>query len=194
MTHFPILIKGVCVDPILRELEENYDLWNQKTERREADLSPHREAPDIWVRYNDHSKSGPNFNDEHIPVWYPAWERLPQLRPIVFGLMRAFEGEIMGGVLITKVPSGKKIYPHTDGGWHVDYYEKFYVQLSGSPGCEFCCLDESTGETERFTPMAGDVYHFDNRKTHWVDNDSDADRITLIVCIRTDFFRRKKCS
>lgn len=192
MTHFPILLNSACVGPILHELEANSDLWNEKAERREGDSSPHREAPDIWVRYNDHNKFGPNFNDEHIPVWYPAWERLPALRPLIFGLMQIFEGEMLGGVLITKVPAGKKIYPHIDAGWHVDYYEKFYVQLTGATGCDFCC--EYGNEVERFTPMAGDVYHFDNRKTHWVDNNSDVDRITLIVCIRTDVFRRQKCS
>lgn len=194
MTHFPILIKGANVGPLLKELEANPDLWNTKKDRREIDNSPHRDAPDIWVRYNDHKNVGPNFNDEHVPVWYQAWNQLPALRPLVFGLMQIFEGEMIGGVLITKVPAGKKIYPHRDDGWHVDYHEKFYVQLTGAAGCEFCCLDDDTGETEHFTPIQGDVYHFDNRKMHWVNNDSNVDRMTLIVCIRTDFFRRKKCS
>ena len=33
-------------------------------------------------------------------------------------------------------------------------------------------------------PLPGDIYTFDNARRHWVTNDSDEDRITLIVCVR----------
>lgn len=192
MTHFPILSENVCVAPIFDALLANPDLWNSKEGRKDLENSPHKEAPDIWLRYNDYSefeKDRNSFNDEHIPVWYDAWNKLPQLRPVVFGLMAAFEGEMLGGVLITKVPAGKKVYPHVDDGWHVQYYDKFYIQIQGAKGCDFCCQED--GEIERFNPKTGQLYMFDNRKMHWVDNDSDVDRITLIVCIRTQVFGRK---
>ena len=42
------------------------------------------------------------------------------------------------------------------------------------------------GVLEELTPLPGEIHHFDNRKPHWVQNDSGHDRMTLIVCIRTD--------
>ena len=190
MTQFKVLYQ-TDVSPICDALERNPDLWNCIIDRRRDD-SPHREAPDIWVRYNDYSRIADreHFNDEHIPVWYPAWDRLPELKPVIFDLMSRVDGEILGGVLITKVPAGKKVYPHVDLGWHVDYYDKFYIQLAGSDGCDFFCENED-GQVEQFCPKTGEVYLFDNRFKHWVTNDSEFDRMTLIVCIRTQMFGRK---
>lgn len=189
MTNFPVLFENVMVDPLLTALEMNPDLWSS-LEGRRGKNGPHREAPDIWVRYNDYSKIHDisHFNDEHFSVWYPAFEKLPELKSIIFNLMSWVQGEVLGGVLITKVPAGKKIYPHVDEGWHVNYYDKFYVQLSGADACTFCCNDN--GNIESFSPKKGEVYLFDNRKEHWVINDSNIDRITLIVCIRTKMFGR----
>lgn len=192
MDNFHIINSGIDVSPLLNQLVANDDLWGSVCDRRRENIdSPHLEAPDIWVRYNDYARLADRerFNDEHVPVWYPAWDRLPALKPIIFDLMAFVQGEMLGGVLITKVPAGKKVLPHVDRGWHVDYYDKFYVQIAGADGCEFCC--ESDGIEDRFTPKAGDIYLFDNRKKHWVDNNSPVDRITLIVCIRTQMFGRK---
>lgn len=192
MNHFHVLFKNCDVVPIVSALDRHPVLWNQIKDRSDFADSPHRETSDIWVRYNDFEnlhKNPETFNDPHIPVWYPAWEKLPELKPIIFALMKELEGEMIGCVLITKVPAGKKVYPHVDKGWHVEYYEKIYIQLQGSEGCDFCC--EENGEVEKFTPQTGQIYLFDNRKTHWVENNSNVDRMTLIVCIRTQKFGRK---
>lgn len=190
MTQFKVLYE-TDTSELCAALERNSDLWNSINNRTLSD-SPHRDAPDIWVRYNAYSNLKENpatFNDPHIPVWYPAWGRLPELKPIVFDLMNFVQGEILGGVLITKVPAGKKVYPHNDYGWHVSYYDKFYIQLDGANGCNFC-VENADGSIEKFCPKKNQVYLFDNRLKHWVDNDSDTDRITLIVCIRTQMFGR----
>jgi hypothetical protein len=191
LRHFAKIADGVAVIPLLGELERRRDLWDAHNTRRIVAGSPHREMSDIWVRYNDIARLDPKrpsaFNDEHVSVWYPAWSALPALRPIVFNLMAMVEGEMLGGVLITRIPAGGRIVPHRDAGWHVDYYEKLYVSLQNDPGAAFFCRHEDT--TEALHPKPGEVWLFDNRKLHWVENDSATDRITLIVCIRTDRFR-----
>ena len=85
---------------------------------------------------------------------------------------------MLGGVLITRIPPGMGIDPHTDHGWHVEYYDKFYLSLKSAPGATFHRADEV------INPKPGDLYHFDNRLEHSVRNDSNQDRITLITCIR----------
>jgi aspartyl/asparaginyl beta-hydroxylase (cupin superfamily) len=92
--------------------------------------------------------------------------------------MRKVGGKQLGGVLITRIPSGGEVQPHVDHGWHAGHYEKFAVQLRGNQEQAFCFEDAE------LRPEPGDLYTFDNARLHWVTNDSDSERITLIVCIR----------
>lgn len=188
--HFQLIASGVDVSGVNAELDAHPELWDAFTLRKTAPGTPHSRMSDIWVRYNDvqpflDAGDFRAFNDRHVPIWYPAWNAMPSLRPIVMGLMAAVQGEMLGGVLITRIPPGEGIAPHVDKGWHVDYYDKFYVSLKAATGAKF------HHEGEFIEPAVGDIWLIDNRKTHWVTNDSDQDRITLIVCIRTEMFERK---
>lgn len=192
MKHFRKILERVDVAPLLTQIESHPELWNQHGARKGEAGSPHRAAPDIWVRYNPIDRLGADrrqFNDEHVPAWYPAWRALPALRPIIFRLMAEVEGEMLGGVLITKVPAYTAIDWHVDSGWHVDYFDKLYLSLKAPPGARFEC--DAGGVYESLVPRAGDVWLFDNRKPHAVVNDGPDDRVTLIVCIRTSRFGRQ---
>ena len=170
-------IKDVDVSQLVAQIDAHSELWNQYGYRK--NMAPHSAMSDIWVRYNDIKNMGPAFNHEHDSVWYPAYQELPALKDIIFPLMGEVEGERLGGVLITRIPPGCDIKPHVDRGWHVDYYDKFYVSLKSEQGANFYCGDEV------LNPKAGEVWRFDNRALHWVENRSNDDRMTLIVCIRT---------
>ena len=188
MIYFQKLPYQVDVRAINRQLAEHPELWGRFGWRKDCG-KVHSEMTDIWVRYNDIAKFerfDSRFNAEHVPVWYPAWEKVPALKPVVFDLMARVQGEMLGGVLITRIPPGGKIAPHEDKGWHVEYYDKFYISLNSAPGATFHCGDEV------INPEVGDCWRFDNRREHWVNNDSDQDRITLIVCIRTEFFKNER--
>lgn len=192
LRHFLKIRDGVNVETLNAELAARPGMWDINPLRKSLGDKPHARMSDIWVRYNDFAKYNPEkpaaFNDEHVPVWYPAWDHLAALKPIVHGLMTAVEGEMLGGVLITRIPPGEGIGRHVDRGWHVEYYDKFYVTLKSSPGADFVC--EHDGVTERLNPKPGEIWLFDNRKPHWVENNSMEDRVTLIVCIRTEMFGR----
>ena len=177
---------------VLTELASHPDLWDRHSIRKTSPGSPHTRMSDIWVRYNDSepfeaSGNWKGFNDLHIPVWYEAWEQLPSLKPILFRLMAKVQGEMLGGVLITRIPPGGRIDPHRDDSWHVRYFDKFYLSLQSGQGADFCCIADTV--TERLNPKPGEIWRFDNKKLHWVENNSDEDRITLIVCIRTEKFK-----
>lgn len=188
MIHFQRVMEGVAVQPLIEALERQPDLWDAHRLRKDAPGSPHCRMSDVWIRYNAIERLDPEnpaaFNEEHIPVWYPAYAALPELRPILFGLMAAAEGEMLGGVLITRIPPGEGIGLHADNSWHVQYYpDKFYLTLQNATGSVFGCRHR--GAEELLCPHPGEIWRFDNRKLHWVENQSNEDRITLIVCIRT---------
>lgn len=70
------------------------------------------------------------------------------------------------------------MHPHVDTGWHAGFYEKAAIQIKGDARQAFHFDDAS------LSALDGESYAFDNSKLHWVTNDSDRERITLIVCMR----------
>lgn len=185
--HFLRVANMLPVAPLVALLEAHPELWGQFGWRKTIAGGPHAQMTDIWVRYNAYSKLGPGFNDEHDGLWYPAYDVLqPAIQPLISSLMALVDGERLGGVLITRIPPGAGIGKHRDAGWHVEYYDKFYVSLKSGPGAKFICHE---GEDDVLEPEVGECWRFDNRLPHSVQNDSAEDRITLIVCIRTEKYR-----
>ena len=176
-TSFRRVAEGLPVAPVARALEANPALWGEHGMRKAT--YAHGGMTDIWVRYNAVENLGPAFNDRHVPVWYPAAASLP-VAPIWRALMALTGGEMLGGILITKVQPGGEIKPHVDAGWHAGYFSKFYVALQNEPGAVFGWSD---GELHA---RAGEAYWFRNDRPHWVKNASAADRLAMIVCIRTE--------
>lgn len=174
------IASGMNVLPLQMEIYRNPQLWNKYTYRTDSDTSPHVEVSDIWVRYAPVEDAAKHM-DMHDSVWYEASDLLPTARALAMQLMAMVGGERLGGILITKIPPHHMVKPHTDRpGWHAEYYEKYAIQVCGNQAQAFCFKDEE------FRANAGDVYWFDNGQEHWVINESDEDRITMIVCIKHD--------
>lgn len=195
VSPFRQLERGVDVSFAMEQINRHPELWGQVPFRTIAPGTPHRDVTDIWLRYNDYTpfqKKGnfKKFNDKHIPVWYPAWRTLTALHPLVHNIAGKAWAEMIGGVLLTKLVPGAAIDKHVDHGWHVDYYDKLYLTLQSAPGAVFGA--EVDGIVHESSPATGDLVRFDNRVPHWVRNDSDVDRITLIICVRTEVFRQKE--
>lgn len=186
MTNLLRIAQGIDTTPTLLALYQQPELWNVHQERKTTEGTPHGAMSDIWLRYNDatsYREKGDftGFNDPHDAVYYPAWYKLPQVRPIVYGLMARVEAARLGGVLITRVPAGKIVDPHIDTGWHAEYYNtKAYVVLQTNPKCV------NRAEDETAVMAQGDVWLFDNTKMHSTENYGDEDRMTLIVCMRCE--------
>lgn len=187
MSHFDLIANGLDVAPIIRQLDMRPGLWNWYHNRRSGD-SPHRETSDIWVRYRDNSDlHGPeDFRGPHLSTFYQAWQFLPAMHDLVYDLSARVRSVHMGGILITRIPPGCQVYPHHDRGtWHAEYHNcKIYVPLRADVGCINFCGEGETEEAQYMRP--GEAWRFDNLVTHSVFNGSLADRITLILCFRTE--------
>jgi hypothetical protein len=172
------------VASLVSEIHAHPELWNDFDLRTNHPQSPHRELSDIFVRYNareNFTGDRQAFNGPHVPVWWPAADLLPSARKIAMQLMRELNGDELGMVLITKIPAHTQCYPHTDNGHHAGRYDKYAVQLASAERQFF----EVDGV--RLSAKPGEVYFFDNSRLHRVVNDSDEDRMSLIVCIRNRF-------
>lgn len=182
-------IANVDITQILLQLKRNPQLWNTYKNRTEHPSSPHYNLEDIWVRFRDMSQydggDWQEFNGEHRSEWLEAADKLPAVKDLAFQLMTTVRGEELGGILITKIPPNGLCKPHIDTTWHSQYYDKYAVQLESHPNQAFCFE-----EGEHSSPP-GEVYWFNNNVLHWVRNNSPVDRITLIICIKSD--RRFLC-
>lgn len=172
-----LLASSFHVAPILWALQCNPHLWNENTARTAGPASPHHGLDDIWARFGDPARA--NDGAAHDSVWYPASELLG-IQQMCHDLMHMVRGVELGGVLITRIPPGARVLPHIDPGWHARRYDKFAVQITSAPGQTF------SFEGESLETRPGDVFWFDNQHLHWVDNPTQYDRITMIVCIRKE--------
>lgn len=178
MRNFQKIGEGIDVFPIVHALQRQPDLWDQHTLRTTHPGTAHSEVSDVLVWFNDLTNPEAVANDREV-IPFPAWARLPQLRPIVFNLMRAVEGVQLGRVIVTRLPPGKTIAAHVDGGAPAEWYERYQIALQSLPGVLFSAGNETVHM------KTGDCWHFDNQQLHSVVNNSADDRLALIVDIRT---------
>jgi len=181
MSRFVQLASGIDVVPVLLDLNRAADLWDQNPERRLYPGTPHSAMRDVTVRYMlEADVSMETRRLEHRNVFWPAWHRLPALRPMVFALMTRVQAVELGSILITKLPPGKMIEPHSDkGNWAPEYYNtKCHITLAGSALVR--CEDDAA------TFGAGSIWTFDNLLTHSIENVGLCDRIVAIVSMRCE--------
>src|ERR1700740_1361185 len=176
MDNFFRLAKGVNVAPLLVAISRQPELWDQNIIRAKHPNTAHSAVSDIWLMFNE---VGDGVANDIIVKPYPAFEKLSQARPFIFDLMRTVEGVTLGRVIITKLPPGKKITPHVDGGAPATYFTRYQLVLQSLPGALFTIGDE----TVNFE--SGEVWLIDNKKEHSVVNNSRDDRIVMIVDIRS---------
>lgn len=179
MKPYNKIYSGLDVKPAAQELKKNDFLFGEFNARKEAGPI-HADMSDIWVRYGDISKmietgDYSKIADCHDSIWL---KDLPEVKKICFDVMSLVDGERLGGVLITKLPPNGEIKPHTDSGWHAEYYDKYFISIQNDKGAIFG-FDNGVIE-----PDLGDVWAFDNSHNHWVKNNSKTDRIAMIVCIK----------
>lgn len=186
MKNFFKLAEGVDPAPLLHQITLQPQLWNANRLRKDYPGSPHAQASDIWLSFQperdqeeivDAAFRGFDI-DEHECQLFDGWWRLPAARTMIFALMRQVEGLRLGRVVITKLPPGGQIFAHADGGSPATYYERHQIALQCRPGVTFTCGDEALEQ------RTGDVIWFDNTQVHSVVNNSDDDRIVMIVDVR----------
>jgi mannose-6-phosphate isomerase-like protein (cupin superfamily) len=179
--RFVQIATGIDVLPVMLELHRAEHLWDRDPERRLYPNTPHAEMVDIVVRYMPEADVTMEARRaEHRNVFWPAWHTLPSLRPVVLDLMRRVSATELGSILITRLPPGGKILPHSDrGSWAPEYYNcKCHLTLAGT------ALVRCEDEEARFE--AGTIFTFDNLLMHSIFNAGKADRIVVIISLRCD--------
>lgn len=188
MRNFHCIARDVPVMPLLHQVVRNPHLWNQNNFRTTFPNTPHVDVDDIWLRFSDPEKcvTTTKVIGDDKPVWYPAAQTLSEAKPLIRWLMHHVNAYELGRVLISRVKPGGRILPHRDNdGEYVltPDIARYHVALQGLPGSLYMCGEE--GERETVTMRTGEVWWFNAHAEHSIVNNSEDDRIHLLVDVRT---------
>jgi len=189
MNNFLKLATNIDILPLRLALARQPELWHADTYMRDYPQGPFGEINSVLLRFPvkrvfEMEEDLANYNagksqwDWHESVDYPAFDSLPEARPIIMALMARVNGERLGRVIINRVPAGSKIDAHEDTPIHTSYYSRFHVVLQSQPGVVFIAGDEQV------FMAPGEAWWFDNKTWHEVINNSAEERIHMVVDIR----------
>lgn len=190
MKNFQQIAANANTIPLLLAIKRQPELWHADTYMRDYPQGPFGETNSILLRFPmrrvmeleadlEAYNAGKSQYDWHESVDFPAYDLLPEARPLIADLMRLVEGERLGRCIINQIEAGGRIFPHVDTPIHTSYYHRFHIPLQAAPGVVFRAGDEQV------TMLPGQVWWFDNKAEHEVINNSGDSRIHLVVDIRT---------
>lgn len=161
--------------PLMNAIMRQPELWNQDMCRTTFDGTPHSEVDDIILRFGGLDGDDLQCYDRSIMT------KLPGAKQHALRLLYALGGSQLGRVVITRLQPGHKILPHADTmGEYAKFYSRYHIVLQGFPGSLFTCGDETVNM------LSGETWWFDPSAEHSVKNNSQDDRVHMLVDIRID--------
>lgn len=188
--NFALLKSRVDVYPLLKAVERNHNLYGQITARQETPGSPHGDTKAIFLRWSRELSIRAAFEDIEA-VDFPAFFQLPEARDLIAEVVKATGATKLGRVLITSLKPDGVILPHADEGAVADHYERFHVVLKSEPG-NFFYSQISDNKGEYVHMKEGEIWWFNHKRPHWVENNSDCERVHLIVDAVAPAYRRER--
>jgi len=190
MRNFLRIAEGMNVKPLLNALYRKPELWKADDFLRKFPQGPFGETDTIYLRFQEHvpvetdeelqlyQQNKLAGHDLHECPWRPEVNELPEARTHIMGLVTALGATRLGRCMINRVVPGGRIFPHADSPWHASYWDRYHLVLQSRPGNTFRCEDETIWMRE------GEIWWFQNALEHEVINNSDADRIHLVMDLR----------
>lgn len=178
MENFALIKTGIDVSD-LRALLNKTDLWGTGDLRTDTTEPQH-----IFLRVNKNVKK--NTPAEAVEFYETSvfWQ-LPEVHPFIFNTFSLMYGTRLGGCLIAKMPPHSSIPEHSDIGPCAYYYDlRLHIVLQAI-NVDFHCGSETVQMN------TGDMWWFDLNQPHSLVNNSDIERIHLIMDIKSACGREK---
>lgn len=182
--RFQQIANWIDPEPLLEALRQHPELWDMDTWRQEHQGSPHSQTKSIHLRGPaEHTVEG--VFDGLDSVWNEIpTEALPEANDAVAHILTAVDDvNDLGRIMITKVQPGGAISEHIDEGRYADKFDRFHLCLQADEGSIFTC----GGDTRQMRP--GELWWFNRKLPHSVENRGAVDRIHLVVGIDSPSFK-----
>lgn len=182
--HFQKVTDGLDVVPLVMKIHEQPHLWDEIRFRQEAPGSAHHDTEAIFLRWC------PNLSLEAVfkqieAMDFPAAPRLmPAAGQLVQSVIDAIgDVEEIGRIMVVSLHVNGAIDKHVDEGAYADHYDRFHVALSSYPGNMFYVGDQ------QFEAKEGELWWFNHKLPHYVENKSIYDRWHLILDLVSPKYR-----
>jgi hypothetical protein len=111
------------------------------------------------------------------------WQNMFQaVRTLSQWMFETVSGKTMGRIMIVNLEPRGRVPLHVDPKDYFEMYSRFHVPLKTNPGVVF---NGENGTANEHMPL-GYLSRLNNRLPHQLDNNSDENRIHLIVDIETE--------
>lgn len=174
MKQFKMLASGADPAPALAELERYASLWDLNTERESYPGTAHKDSQTLYLRAPQIISADSMFYSLEVQDT-PALFSLAACGRLLYSTASVVGADQLGRVALVKLAPGGKVEEHVDQGLYADYYTRFHLPLLSDSRCRFYCGDESVWMEP------GQLWWFNHRELHHVENNSDQPRIHLIV-------------
>lgn len=192
MKYFERIAEGIDTSPFLAEIAANSELWDADATRQQA-IVTQRETQAITLRSHADQASLDSRVRRAKPLGYkgrpsPMSARLPVASAFVDQLAKSMNGT-MGRAVMTNLRPHGKVYRHTDDGLYWLLRDRYHLVLKSVEGSRFIAGGEQCMMHQ------GELWWFDPTVPHEAFNDSNDDRIHIIIDVMSPHsmqtFRRR---
>lgn len=181
---FQRIAKGLPVKALNAALDANPELWREITARQEAPGSAHHSTEAIFLRWCRARTVDAAHNAMDVAVYPASGVLLGAISPLFEEVLARVQHVFIGRVMIANLKAGCSIDAHIDEGRYADHYDRFHVALQSDAGNLFYVDGKS------FHAKPGELWWFNHKREHRVENNSTRDRWHLIVDLVAPTYRR----
>lgn len=175
--RFKRIADGLAVAPLLAKLAEKPCLWMARIERQSYPGSAHKDTETIYLRWaTDQSVAGSFHCLESEDQLAPLLDLTPEIGTLFQSALRHIgcgEEPDVGRVILVRLAPHGHIAEHVDEGPYADKYDRFHLCVAGASSFYV--------EGHRQEMLPGELWWFNHKKPHTVQNFSHVPRIHLIM-------------
>ncbi len=174
MKNFKKFLTNVPIEKFLEEVEINDFLWKEYRFRSEYKGSVHCDTDCIVLRAQEVIGT-PSEKDVVECINFPNMQYFPVIEDYLEDIKELFNVKEFGRVFLVKLYPGGMVKPHIDQGRYAEAGHRIHLVLQSDEGNTFTC----GSETVHMKP--GELWWFDHEVVHYVNNNSNRDRIHLLI-------------
>ena len=158
------------------ELSTNAPLWDAFTLRQNLPGSPHGDTKCILLR-GDFCRPfalGVTRTRTH------HGEKLPDCIALVNSALAGLPVIEVGNVMAVSLKPGGRVLPHPDEGEYAYHFDRLHIVVTDNHNSWLLCGDE------RAYTKQGDMFFFNHHIMHSAGNDSNTERVHIIVDVKLE--------